>query len=362
MQLAEIKEVESNLLQHMHDFDHEEVLFCNDKRTGLSAIIAIHNTTLGPALGGCRFWNYNTEKEAVYDVLRLSRGMTYKASISGLNLGGGKAVIIGDPKKINSEQLMRRFGKFVNDLSGKYITAEDVGVDTKDMEFIRKETTYVTGLPESMGGGGNPSPVTGYGVYCGIKAAVAFKFGSDNLAGLTVGVQGVGHVGETVVRHLVSDGVNVIVNDINPDKLKKLNQELGVEVKANFNEFIQSEMDVYAPCALGATVNTETILQLNCVIIAGAANNQLANETEHGLQLLKKGIVYVPDFVINAGGLINVYSELHGYNRSESMAKTARIYDTVLEILNRATSENLPPYTIALNIAKERIESVSSKS
>jgi leucine dehydrogenase len=336
---------------------HEQVVFCHDHETGLKAIIAIHNTVLGPALGGTRFWKYSTEAEALQDVLRLSRGMTFKASISGLNLGGGKAVIIGDSKKDKSEQLFRRFGKFVNSLSGKYITAEDVGTSTKDMEYVNMETRHVTGLPESMGGGGDPSPVTAYGVYMGMKASAKHLWGNDSLNGKKVVVQGVGHVGENLVKLLTKEGARVSIIDINEDQLKKVSSDTGAQVLSS-TDFYDMDMDIYAPCALGATLNTDTINRLKCAIVAGAANNQLAEEAVHGKMLSEKGIIYAPDFLINAGGLINVYSELTGYNRERALQQTEKIFDYTLDIHGKAATENIPTYLAATRMAEKRIADI----
>ncbi|MFM7824252.1 MAG: Glu/Leu/Phe/Val dehydrogenase dimerization domain-containing protein, partial [Bacteroidota bacterium] len=336
---------------------HEQVVFCHDHETGLKAIIAIHNTVLGPALGGTRFWKYNTETEALQDVLRLSRGMTFKASISGLNLGGGKAVIIGDSKKDKSEPLFRRFGKFVNSLNGKYITAEDVGTSTKDMEYVHMETRHVTGLPESMGGGGDPSPVTAYGVYMGMKASAKHLWSNDSLNGKKVVVQGVGHVGENLVKLLTKEGAKISIIDINEDQLKKVSSDTGAQVLSS-TDFYDMDMDIYAPCALGATLNTDTINRLKCAIVAGAANNQLAEEAVHGKMLSEKGIIYAPDFLINAGGLINVYSELTGYNRERALQQTEKIFDYALDIHGKAATENIPTYLAATRMAEKRIADI----
>jgi len=343
----------AQMLQH----NHEQVLFCNDKDTGLKAIIAIHNTTLGPALGGTRMWNYATEAEAFNDVLRLSRGMTYKAAASGLNLGGGKAVIIGDSTKIKNEALLRRFGKFVNSLGGKYITAEDVAMNSKDMEYIHMETKHVTGLPELLGGGGDPSPVTAYGVYLSMKASAKERWGSDSLKGKKVVVQGVGHVGENLVKHLTEEGAKVTITDINQDRVKAIAKQYNTEV-TDGDKLFDLDMDVYAPCALGATVNDNALSRLKCTIICGAANNQLADETVHGEIVMKKGILYAPDFVVNAGGLINVYNELHGYNRERAMKQAESIYDTVAKVYQIAKSENIPTYIAANRMAEQRIAAI----
>jgi leucine dehydrogenase len=346
---------ENPVIAQMALNNHEQIIFCNDNDTGLKAIIAIHNTVLGPSLGGTRMWAYNNEMEALTDVLRLSRGMTYKSSVAGLNLGGGKAVIIGDSKIQKSEALMRRFGKFVNSLSGKYITAEDVGVGTKDMEYIKMETDFVSGLPENMGGSGDPSPVTAYGVYLSMKASAKEKWGNDSLSGKKVVVQGIGHVGESLVKHLVKEGATVSIYDINEERVKAVAKETGVTVITDGAKLYDLEMDIYAPCALGATVNTDTLNRLKCAIICGAANNQLADENVHGKMVIEKGILYAPDFVVNAGGIINVYYELEGYNRERALSHAEKIYNTTLDIFKVSKEQNIPTYMAANRIAEKRI-------
>jgi leucine dehydrogenase len=334
---------------------HEQVVFCNDKDTGLKAIIGIHNTVLGPALGGTRMWNYANEWEALNDVLRLSRGMSFKSSISGLNLGGGKAVIIGDAKTQKTPELMRKFGEYVNSLSGKYITAEDVGMETKDMDTVREVTQYVTGISEEKGGSGNPSPITAYGVFMGLKAATKYRFGSDNLEGKKVLVQGIGHVGEVLVQHLTESGAIVTIADINEDRLKAVGQKYGAKIFTG-DDLYSAEVDIYAPCALGATINDATIHKIQAKVIAGAANNQLANEVVHGTILKDKGILYAPDFLINAGGVINVYSELANLTRAQVMEKTENIYNTSLEIFKFAETNNITTHQAAMSIAQKRID------
>ncbi len=334
--------------------NHEQVVFCNDKDTGLKAIIGIHNTVLGPALGGTRMWNYNSEWDALNDALRLSRGMTFKSAITGLNLGGGKAVIIGDAKTQKTPELMRKFGEFVHSLSGKYITAEDVGMDTEDMDIVREVTPYVTGISESKGGAGNPSPITAYGVFMGMKAAAKYKFGTDDLDGKKVLVQGIGHVGEALVEHLTNEGALVFISDINPSRLEDVSKKYGVKIYTE--DPYEADVDIYAPCALGATVNDETIHKIKAKVIAGAANNQLQDENTHGLLLQERGIVYAPDFLINAGGIINVYAELEGYGRQEIIRKTENIFNTTLEILKTAESQSITTHHAALKIAQQRID------
>lgn len=341
--------------------DHEQIVFCNDKDTGLKAIIGIHNTVLGPALGGTRMWNYATEWDALNDVLRLSRGMTYKSAITGLNLGGGKAVLIGDAKTQKTPELMLRFGEFVHSLGGRYITAEDVGMATSDMDLVRTVTPYVTGISEEMGGAGNPSPITAYGVFMGMKAAAKYKFGTDDLENRVVYVEGIGNVGEALVEHLSNEGAKVIVSDINQERLEEVRDKYSATIYTGSNLHAEA-MDIYAPCALGATINDTTINQLQAKVIAGAANNQLASEQKHGMLLREKGIVYAPDFLINAGGIINVYAELENYGKQEIMRKTENIYNTTLEILTNAETNNVTTHQAAFDIAQGRIDSRRKES
>ncbi|HRH11059.1 MAG TPA: Glu/Leu/Phe/Val dehydrogenase [Bacteroidia bacterium] len=361
MEVKDIKDTDLSknpVIAQMMLNNHEQIVYCNDNATGLKAIIAIHNTVLGPSLGGTRMWNYNNEMEALTDVLRLSRGMTYKSSVAGLNLGGGKAVIIGDAKKIKNEALLRRFGKFVDSLGGKYITAEDVAMSSRDMEIIHMETEYVSGLPENMGGSGDPSPVTAYGVYVSMKAAAKEVWGSDKLSGKKVLVQGIGHVGEVLVSHLTKDGAKVYINDISEERLKEVAAKYKAEV-VSADKMFDLDIDVYAPCALGATVNDDTLAKLKCKIICGAANNQLLNEKVHGETVGKQGILYAPDFVVNAGGIINVYYELEGYNRERALAHAEKIYDTTFNLFQIAKKEGIPTYMAANRIAEQRIEAIA---
>ena len=345
---------ENPIISQMSTMGHEQVLFCNDSATGLKAIIAIHNTVLGPALGGTRMWAYSNEMEALNDVLRLSKGMTYKNSISGLNLGGGKAVIIGDARTMKSEALFRRFGKFVESLAGNYITAEDVGISPSDMNWVNMETNHVAGLP---GKSGDPSPVTAYGVYMGMKACAKVQFGSDSLEGKTIAVQGVGHVGEYLVKHLAAEKANVVITDIHEETLKRVANEYGIKVVAP-SEIYDVPMDIYAPCAMGATINDETLSRLKCSIISGAANNQLAIEQKHGLEVMNRGIIYAPDYTINAGGVINCFSEVEGLSSEWAHTKAAEIYTTILNIIHRSKEANIPTYQIANKMAEERIAAV----
>ncbi len=340
--------------------NHEQIVFCNDQETGLKAIIGIHNTVMGPALGGTRMWNYTSEWEALNDVLRLSRGMTFKSAITGLNLGGGKAVIIGDAKTQKTPELMKKFGEFVHSLNGKYITAEDVGMETKDMDLVRTVTPYVTGISESLGGAGNPSPVTAYGVYMGMKAAAMHAFGTDKLAGKTIYVEGIGNVGETLVELITKEEANVVVTDISKERLEKIRNKYGATIYGGSN-FYAEKMDIYAPCALGATLNNDTLQVLQAKVVAGAANNQLENETIHAKALKEKGIVYAPDFLINAGGIINVYAELEKYGKDEIKRQTENIYNTTLEILSKADQNNITSHQAAFAIAQERIDARKNK-
>jgi len=337
--------------------DHEQVLICNDNATGLKAIIAIHNTTLGPALGGCRMWQYVSDYDALVDALRLSRGMTFKSAVAGLNLGGGKSVIIGDARTQKSEALLRRFGMFLNNLGGKYITAEDVGMGEQDMEFIGMESKFVSGLPEYSGGSGNPSPVTAYGTYLGLKAAIREATGSNSMEGRSAIVQGVGSVGLHLTKLLLKEGAKVYVHDIFDKAIKKA-VDLGAEA-ISAEEVYTKNVDVYAPCALGATLNATTIPQLNCMVVAGAANNQLHNEDADGQALKNKGILYAPDFVINAGGIINVSLEVNGeYNYKKAMKMTERIYDTTLQIFKLAKNEDITTDQAARKLAEQRIQAI----
>ena len=358
MDVNELEKIDNSVFGQITEMGHEQVVFCNDQSTGLKAIIGIHNTVLGPALGGTRMWNYASDTEALTDALRLSRGMPYKAAITGLNLGGGKAVIIGDASKQKTEAFLRRFGKFINSLGGKYWTAEDVNMKTSDMQYIGMETKYVTGLPETMGGGGDPSPVTAYGTYLGIKASVKKVYGTEDLKGKTVGVQGVGQVGMYLVEHLVKEGAKVYITDISQEKLKKVASASGATV-VGMDDIYDLDMDIYAPCALGATLNSATIPRLKCQIVAGAANNQLAEEKKHGYMLMDRNITYAPDFLINAGGLINVYEEYRGdYSRKRTYTTAEKIYETCLQILNLAEDEGISSQEAAIQMAENRIAAI----
>ena len=336
---------------------HEQIVFCRNPAIGLKTIIAIHDTTLGPALGGCRMWPYESEEEALKDVCRLSRGMTYKAAAAGLNLGGGKAVIIGDPKKDKSEALFRAFGRFVESLSGRYITAEDVGTSVSDMEWVRMETRFVTGISRALGGSGDPSPFTALGVYSGMHACAREVFGTENLKGLRVLVQGLGHVGYNLCKHLHREGVKLIVTDIDPEKIEKVVKDFGAEV-IDSQKIFDADIDIFAPCALGSILNDETIPKLKCKIVAGAANNQLEDTAKHGEELYKRGILYAPDYVINAGGLINVANELRQYNMKKALSEVKAIKNIVEKVIEVSKEEKIPPTIASNRIAERRLKEI----
>lgn len=335
---------------YMAKYGYEQLIFFYDKETGLKGITCIHDTTLGPALGGTRLWNYATEEEAVEDALRLARGMTYKNAAAGLNIGGGKTVLIGDASKVKSEEYFRALGRYVQSLNGRYITAEDVNTTVEDMDYVLMETDYVVGLRKTSG---DPSPFTALGVYVGIKASCKEKFGSDSLKGKTIAVQGVGAVGYHVVKHCVEEGANVIICDINQANVDRCTKDFKVTVVGP-NDIYSVDCDVYAPCALGATINDNTIPQLKCKVVAGSANNVLKEE-RHGEILKEKGILYAPDYVINAGGVINVYQEMLGYDVEEATAKVKNIYNRLLEVYRIANEENISTARAADRMAEMRI-------
>lgn len=349
------------VFEELTTMGHEQVVFCHDKTTGLKAIIAIHDTTLGPALGGCRMWDYKSEEDALRDVLRLSRGMTYKNAVSGLNLGGGKAVIIGDPKKLKSEVFFRTFGRFVNSLGGRYITAEDVNIRVKDIELVGLETDFVAGINSRAGGSGDPSPVTAWGVYHGIRSSVQYKLGKSNLKGVSIAVQGCGAVGSHLIEHLTQDGAKVYVADIDAERVKDSVRRFGAEAVA-LEDIHRRLVDVFAPCALGGFLDNRTIPELKASIVAGAANNQLLDESIHGSMLRERGILYAPDYVINAGGVINVYQELAGYDAKTAKQRAANIYDTLTAVYVEADAKGITTNQASGIIAEERIQAVRSMS
>lgn len=344
------------IFNYMTKYDYEQLVFCQDESSGLKAIIAIHDTTLGPALGGTRMWTYESEEAAIEDALRLARGMTYKNAAAGLNLGGGKAVIIGDPRQDKSEALFRAFGRYVQSLNGRYITAEDVGTTVEDMDIIHEETNYVTGISQAFGSSGNPSPVTAYGVYLGMKAAAKEAFGTDSLQGKVVAVQGIGNVAYDLCKHLYEEGAKLIVTDIRKDAVAKVVQEFNATA-VDPADIYSVSCDIYAPCALGGTINDQTIPLLKAKVIAGSANNQL-REAKHGQLIHDMGIVYAPDYVINAGGVINVADELHGYNQERALKKVEMIYNSIDRVIEISKRDSIPTSVAADRMAEERIAKI----
>ncbi|WP_088043592.1 branched-chain amino acid dehydrogenase [Bacillus sp. EAC] len=345
------------IFKYLETYDYEQVVFCQDKASGLKAIIAIHDTTLGPALGGTRMWTYESEEAAIEDALRLAKGMTYKNAAAGLNLGGGKTVIIGDPRKDKNEAMFRAFGRYIQGLNGRYITAEDVGTTVADMDLIHEETDFVTGISPSFGSSGNPSPVTAFGVYRGMKAAAKEAFGTDSLEGKVIAIQGVGNVAFNLCRYLHEEGAQLIVTDINKESVQRAVEEFGATA-VDPDDIYSVQCDIYAPCALGATINDKTIPQIKAKVIAGAANNQL-KETRHGDLIHELGIVYAPDYVINAGGVINVADELYGYNRERAMKKVEGVYDNIAKVIEISKRDGIPTYLAADRLAEERIATMA---
>jgi len=343
----------------LSDFaDHEQVVFVSDDKSGLKAIIAVHNSNLGPALGGCRMWPYASEEEAVRDVLRLSRGMTYKSAMANLKLGGGKSVIIGNPRTQKTPELLAAFARALEQLNGRYIAAEDSGTSVADMKYMTQFTQHVAGIhdkPSDEGTrSGDPSPATAYGTFIGIKAAVKEKLGRDSLEGLRVAVQGVGNVGFDLARQLKAAGAQLWVTDIHREPLLQAGKELGATVVAP-DEIFGLDVDVFAPCALGAILNDSTIPQLKAKVVAGASNNQLA-EPRHGVELMKRGILYAPDYVINAGCIIDVYHERIGFDRAALLKHIEGIHDNLMEVFERARKEERPTGEVADAIAEERFK------
>jgi leucine dehydrogenase len=343
------------LFETIVDMGHEQLVLCQDSASGYRGIIAIHSTVLGPALGGTRFWNYASDEEAIVDALRLARGMTYKNAVAGLNLGGGKSVIIGDNRTPNREMIFRAHGRFVESLGGRYVTAEDVGTSTSDMDYVHMETDYVSGL---AGRSGDPSPVTAHGVFRAIEASAKQRWGSDDLTHRTVAIQGCGHVGYFLSKELHERGAKLVVTDIDPDRVKRVVNEFGAR-SVGADEIYGVQADIFAPCALGAIINDKTIPQLKVEVVAGAANNQLLEE-RHGDELERRNILYAPDYVANAGGVINVYSEIAGWSSTRAFRKADEIYDTILKVFDIAAHEHIPTYLAADRLAEQRIEAVGS--
>ena len=343
-----------DLFALLAEHEHEQLSFYYDPSTGYRGIIAIHSTVLGPALGGTRFWSYQSDEDAIIDSLRLARGMTYKAAVAGLNLGGGKSVIIGDNRTTRREALFRAHGRHVESLQGRYITAEDVGTSTSDMEYIKAETNHVTGL---IGKSGDPSPVTAYGVYRGIKACAKYRYGSDGLNGKHVALQGCGSVGYHLAKLLHAEGATITCTDIDPQRVKRVVEDSGATAVGT-DDIYGVRADIFAPCALGAVINDDTVNRLPVDIVAGAANNQLA-EDRHGDLLEQRGITYAPDYVINGGGLINVNAELHGWAPERARSKAGEIYDTILRLFEIAREEGIPSYRAADRLAEQRIAAIA---
>lgn len=339
------------LFKLMTEGGHEQIMYWSDPEFGYRGIIAVHDTTLGPALGGTRFWTYETDAEATVDALRLSWGMTYKAAITGLNLGGGKSVIWGDNRRADREMIFRAHGRAVDSLGGRYITAEDVGTSPDDMEYVSMETEHVVGL---NGLSGDPSPVTAYGVYQGIKASAAQHYGDESLKDRHIAVQGLGHVGYYLCQDLASEGAKLTVTDLDADSLNRVVEEFGATA-VDPDAIYAVDADIFAPCALGAVVNDDTLGQFSFDIIAGAANNVLADSSVHGRALTEKGILYAPDYVINAGGLVNVYGEIHEWDSERSRKKAGEIFDTLLGIFELSASEGLGTHTAADRVAERRV-------
>ncbi len=342
-----------NLFDTIAEMGHEQVVVCHDKSCGYRGIIAIHDTTLGPALGGTRFWNYASDEEAITDVLRLSRGMTYKNAVAGLNLGGGKAIIIGDGKTTRREMIFRAHGRFVESLGGRYITAEDVMTTPTDMDFVHMETDHVAGL---LGRSGDPSPVTAHGVFRSIQASARERWGSDDLRGKRVAVQGLGHVGYHLCKELHAAGAVLTVTDIDAERINRVVTECGATAVGS-DDIYGVDADIFAPCALGGVINDKTLPQLKVEVVSGAANNQLL-ETRHGDMLAERGILYAPDYVANAGGVINVYGEIHGWDSDRALRKADDIYDTMLNVFEIAREQSVPTYVAADRLAERRLADV----
>jgi len=342
---------------------HEQVTFCHDKATGLRAIIGIYSTALGPALGGTRFYPYESEEAALQDVLRLSRGMAYKNAVSGLDLGGGKAVIIGDPATDKNEAMLRAFGRFVESLGGRYVTACDVGTYVPDMDIIARETRFATGRSEANGGAGDSSVLTAYGVFQGMCASAAHVWGNPSLAGKTVGIAGVGKVGRLLAALLLENGARVVVTDVNTSAVDALSEKhREIDVVADVFELVRSDLDVYAPCALGGALDDATVQALKAKVVCGAANNQLVVERVGGTAqaLMDRGITYAPDFLVNAGGVIQVSDELHGFNFARAKHRTAGIFEATASVLRVSAEKGISPAEAADHLAEERMARVGS--
>ena len=334
--------------------DHEQIVYCSDKDLGLKAIIGIHDTTLGPSIGGTRMWNYSTEEEGLKDVLRLSKAMSLKSSLAGLNAGGGKAVIIGD-LKLKNQNFIKKYASFINDINGKYWTAQDVNISSQDMIWMKDVTPFVVGMPEEQGGLGDSSHPTAYGVYLGMKAASKFVYGTDSLEGKKIALQGIGKVGAKLIEYLTKENANIYVSDINKEILKNITDKYKVSTFKN-SELYSMELDIFSPCALGAILNSESIKKLKCKIVAGAANNQLEDDKIHDVELKEKNIIYVPDFLINAGGVISVYHEqIQDLSKEKVFGMTENIYSKVEDVLKLSSENDISTNVSAMKIALDRI-------
>ena len=338
------------LFDTLAEMGHEEIVMCSDPSVGYKGILAVHSTKLGPALGGTRYWQYATDDEAITDALRLSRGMTYKNAVAGLHLGGGKSIIIGDNKTKDREKIFRAHGRFVESLGGRYITAEDVGTSTKDMAYVQMETKHVAGL---AGKSGDPSPVTAHGVFRTVQASANRKWGSDSLEGKTIAIQGCGSVGSYLAGELHAAGAKLIVSDIDAAKAERVSKATGAKIVKG-NAIFSAAADIFSPCALGGIINDKTIPKLKVQIVAGGANNQLLEE-RHGDELEKRGILYAPDYVANAGGVINVYGEVAGWDAQRALDKADDIYDTILKVFDIAEAKHIPTYEAADRLAELRL-------
>jgi leucine dehydrogenase len=344
------------LFDTLADMGHEEIVMASDPSCGYRGIIAVHSTALGPALGGTRFWQYESDEAAIIDALRLSRGMTYKNAVAGLDLGGGKSVIIGDNRTTDREAIFRAHGRFVESLGGRYITAEDVGTGTSDMDFVHMETEHVAGLKEKSG---DPSPVTAHGVFRAVQASARYRWGSDDLHGKTITIQGCGNVGRYLAKELHEAGARLIVSDIQPEKAERVAEETGAQIVQG-DEIFTAKADIFAPCALGGIINDDTLPKLKVEIVSGGANNQLLEE-RHGDKLEEMGMLYAPDYVANAGGVINVFGEVAGWDSERSLRKADEIYDTILSVFEIARAEGIPSYKAADRLAERRLKSVKNK-
>ena len=343
-----------NLSDKIFNQDHEQIVYCSDKDLGLKAIIGIHDTTLGPSIGGTRMWNYSTEQDGLKDVLRLSKAMSLKSSLAGLNAGGGKAVIIGD-LKLKNQNFIKKYASFINDINGKYWTAQDVNISSQDMIWMKDITPFVVGMPEDKGGLGDSSHPTAYGVYLGMKAASKFVYGNDSLEGKKIALQGIGKVGAKLIEYLAKENATIYVSDINKEILKNITDKYKVRSFKN-SELYSMDLDIFSPCALGGILNSESIKKLKCKIVAGAANNQLEDDKTHDIELKEKNIIYVPDFLINAGGVISVYHEqIQDLSKEKVFAMTENIYSKVEDVLKLSSKNNISTNVSAMKIALDRI-------